>query len=401
MASGTVTREAPAAHDEAARLLRRCSDEALHVCPVGGGTKLGWGGMGERVDLELSTAGMRDVVEHNVGDLTAVLDAGAPLAEAQAGFAEAGQMLALDPPLGADRAATIGGIVASADSGPLRHRYGAARDLVVGMTMALADGTIARAGGKVIKNVAGYDLAKLLAGSFGTLGLILQVAVRLHPLASTRVTLRVEAAGAAELAGLASSLSHAHLEMESLDVTWSDGSGAVLARFGGAAAHQQATAPRPRSPAAVSWSKTTTTLWERQRELQRSQDGVVVRVSGLQAELPRVVEEAERANATLVGRAALGISWLALEHRDDDAAAAVVGELRARLAPSPCVVLDAPEPVRRALDVWDERDPGQARTRPAREGALRPAADDATRRVHRRHLMATVRSTTCARRARS
>ena len=358
MASGTVTREAPAAHDEAARLLRRCSDEALHVCPVGGGTKLGWGGMGERVDLELSTAGMRDVVEHNVGDLTAVLDAGAPLAEAQAGFAEAGQMLALDPPLGADRAATIGGIVASADSGPLRHRYGAARDLVVGMTMALADGTIARAGGKVIKNVAGYDLAKLLAGSFGTLGLILQVAVRLHPLASTRVTLRVEAAGAAELAGLASSLSHAHLEMESLDVTWSDGSGAVLARFGGAAAHQQATAAAEIAGGGE-LVEDDDTLWERQRELQRSQDGVVVRVSGLQAELPRVVEEAERANATLVGRAALGISWLALEHRDDDAAAAVVGELRARLAPSPCVVLDAPEPVRRALDVWDERDQGR------------------------------------------
>ena len=358
MASGTVTREAPAAHDEAARLLRRCSDEDLHVCPVGGGTKLGWGGMGERVDLELSTAGMRDVVEHNVGDLTAVLDAGAPLAEAQAGFAEAGQMLALDPPLGADRAATIGGIVASADSGPLRHRYGAARDLVVGMTMALADGTIARAGGKVIKNVAGYDLAKLLAGSFGTLGLILQVAVRLHPLASTRVTLRVEAADAAELAGLASSLSHAHLEMESLDVTWSRGSGAVLARFGGAAAFQQATAAAEIAGGGE-LVEDDDTLWERQRELQRSQDGVVVRVSGLQAELPRVVEEAERANATLVGRAALGISWLALEHRDDDAAAAVVGELRARLAPSPCVVLDAPEPVRRALDVWDERDPGR------------------------------------------
>ena len=224
--------------------------------------------------------------------------------------------------------------------------------------MALADGTIARAGGKVIKNVAGYDLAKLLAGSFGTLGLILQVAVRLHPLASTRVTLRVEAAGAAELGALVSSLSHAHLEMESLDVNWSDGSGAVLARFGGAAAHQQATAAAEIAGGGE-LVEDDDALWERQRELQRSQDGVVVRVSGLQAELPRVVEEAERANATLVGRAALGISWLALEHRDDDAAAAAVGELRARLAPSPCVVLDAPEPVRRALDVWDERDQGR------------------------------------------
>lgn len=358
MASDTLTRETPASHDEAARLLRRCSDEAARVCPVGGGTKLGWGGLGKPADLELSTAGLRDVVEHNEGDLTAVLDAGAPLATAQARFAEAGQMLALDPPLGADGAATIGGVVASGDSGPLRHRYGAARDLVLGMTMALADGTVASAGSKVIKNVAGYDLAKLLAGSFGTLGLILQVAVRLHPLASTRVTLRVEAASAGELSAVATALSHSHLEMESLDVSWSRGSGAVLARFGGAAAQQQAAAAAEIAGGGE-LVEDDAALWQGQRVLQRSQAGVVVRVSGVQADLPRLVGEAERANATLAGRAALGISWLALGGLDDDAAVAAVGELRARLAPSPCVVLDAPAGVRRALDVWDERDPGR------------------------------------------
>ena len=96
-----------------------------------------------------------------------------PLATAQKTFAAAGQMLALDPPLGDDAAATIGGIVATGDAGPLRHRYGSPRDLVIGATVALGDGTIAQSGGKVIKNVAGYDLAKLFAGSFGTLGLIL------------------------------------------------------------------------------------------------------------------------------------------------------------------------------------------------------------------------------------
>ena len=101
-------------------------------------------------------------------------------AAAQERFAAAGQMLALDPPRRAP-SATIGGVVATGDSGPLRHRYGAARDLVVGITVALPDGTVAQAGGKVIKNVAGYDLAKLFTGSFGTLGLIAQVAVRLHP----------------------------------------------------------------------------------------------------------------------------------------------------------------------------------------------------------------------------
>src|SRR5437763_377867 len=93
------------------------------------------------------------------------------------------QKLALDPP--DPGGATIGGIVATGDSGPLRHRYGAARDLVVGVTVALPDGTVAHAGGKVIKNVAGYDLAKLFAGSFGTLGAIVEVAVRLHPVRPT------------------------------------------------------------------------------------------------------------------------------------------------------------------------------------------------------------------------
>ena len=117
-----------------------------------------------------------------------------PLARAQRQFASAGQMLALDPFLGPADEATIGGIIASGDSGPLRHRYGAPRDLILGMTVALSDGTIARSGGKVIKNVAGYDLGKLFSGSFGTLGLILSVNVRLHPLpAATATALGVSA----------------------------------------------------------------------------------------------------------------------------------------------------------------------------------------------------------------
>src|SRR6202043_2363630 len=106
-----------------------------------------------------------------------------PLARIQQELAAAGQQLALDPPLGVGdrRDATLGGVLATGDCGPLRHRYGGPRDLVLGVTVALSDGTIARSGGKVIKNVAGYDLAKLFAGSFGTLGVILEVVVRLHP----------------------------------------------------------------------------------------------------------------------------------------------------------------------------------------------------------------------------
>src|SRR5918999_3250572 len=100
-------------------------------------------------------------------------------------LAEAGQMLALHAP---DGGATIGGVVATGVSGALRARYGGVRDLLVGMRMALADGAVAKSGGKVIKNVAGYDLAKLFVGSFGTLGAILEVSVRLHPIPPTTAT---------------------------------------------------------------------------------------------------------------------------------------------------------------------------------------------------------------------
>src|ERR671936_797207 len=106
-------------------------------------------------------------------------------------------MLALDPP---DGGATIGGVVASADSGPLRARYGGVRDLVLGMRVALADGTLARSGGKVIKNVAGYDLAKLFGGSFGTLGAIVEISVRLHPVAPDTATALGRARSPEELA---------------------------------------------------------------------------------------------------------------------------------------------------------------------------------------------------------
>ncbi|HUZ28152.1 MAG TPA: FAD-binding oxidoreductase, partial [Solirubrobacteraceae bacterium] len=172
----------PTSFEAAAAALSGAAAAGESVRLIGGASKLAWGTPDPGPDVELRTAVLDQIVEHNAGDLTAVIQAGVPLARAQESFAAAGQMLALDPWLGSERQATLGGILATADSGPLRHRYGAPRDLIVGMTVALSDGTIARSGGKVIKNVAGYDLAKLFCGSFGTLGLILAVNVRLHPL---------------------------------------------------------------------------------------------------------------------------------------------------------------------------------------------------------------------------
>ena len=296
----------------------------------GAGTRLAWAG--GTADAELSTEGLDEIVEHNVGDLTAVLQAGVPLARAQQEFASAGQMFALDPP---DLGGTIGGVVATNDSGPLRARYGGARDLVVGMRVALADGTVAKSGGKVIKNVAGYDLAKLFVGSFGRLGAILEISVRLHPLPPSTATAVGRSDDPDALGRAALAVSHARLEQMSLDVRWEEGAGAVLARFGGATAVAQAeAAARLLDGAEV--VEDDDALWEAQRDGQRSPAGLVVKVSALQTDLPELLRLARDHGATLVGRAGLGLHWLRLDEGDHGA---LVQALRERFA---AVVLDHP-----------------------------------------------------------
>lgn len=300
----------------------------------GAGTKSRWAS--DSSAAQLSTAGVDRIVEHNAGDLTAVLEAGVPLARAQETFRAAGQMLALDPP--AERGATIGGIVATNDSGPLRARYGGVRDLVVGMRVALADGTVAKSGGKVIKNVAGYDLAKLFTGSFGTLGAILEVSVRLHPLPPATATAVGHTRSTHLLAGGAAVLSHARLEQLGLDVRWAAGTGIVLARFGGVSAREQAEgAQRLLAEAGLEAElvEADESLWEDQRAAQRSPDGLVVKVSGLQSDVADLAEIAERHGATLVGRAGLGLFWIRLDEGDPRA---LLDDLSGRIA----TVLDRP-----------------------------------------------------------
>ena len=356
--------EAPTSYDDVAELLRSAAADARAVRFRGGGTKLGWGRPVPEPDLEVCTQGLGRVLEHNAGDFTAVLQAGVPLAVAQDTFAEAGQMLALDPPLSpwggagddaaieaADAGATIGGIVATSDSGPLRQKYGGVRDLVVGMTVVLSDGTIAHAGGKVIKNVAGYDIGKLFAGAFGTLGMIAEITVRLHPRPPRTATVVARSEDATELAGAAAALAHAPLEADCLDLWWdaSSGAGAVLARFGsadpGPRVEEAAALLRKAGGLAVETEDDDDSCWEAQRRAQRGD--VVVKVSALPASLPAAMAATQELGGTLVARAGLGLAWIQLEPT-----AAAIEELRRRLAPAPCVVLDAPNDVRAALDPW-------------------------------------------------
>ena len=326
---------------EAAALLRELGTKGQAVRPVGGGTKP-WGPRGDETPLE--TGGLSRILEHNVGDFTAVLEAGTPFAEARAAFAEHGQALSWDPPIGED--STVGGIMATNDSGPLRHRYGGVRDLVVGVTIVLSDGTVAKAGGKVIKNVAGYDLAKLFTGSFGTLGLIASVAVRLHPDPPVTATAHGGSDDPDRLAAAAIALARRPLESDCLDVAWADGAGRLLVRYGGSTAAERARQTEI-ALEGVEVVEDDAALWEAQRERQRSRDGAVLKVSGRPTDLPDVIRAAQAANATVVARAALGLSWLAFAPGED--LAERVATARQALSPRTCTVLDGAD---RVGDQW-------------------------------------------------
>jgi len=180
----------PGSTDEAAEVMRIAAAHDLAVVARGAGTKQQWGLPPRRLDLVVDTRRLTGIVEHAAGDLVVVVRAGTPLSELAEKLAPAGQQLALDPMPGA----TVGGTVAVNTSGPRRMQYGTARDLLIGITVVRADGKVAHSGGKVVKNVAGYDLGKLMTGSYGTLGLITRCAFRLHPLPAETayVTRRVD-----------------------------------------------------------------------------------------------------------------------------------------------------------------------------------------------------------------
>ncbi|HKE80695.1 MAG TPA: FAD-binding protein [Solirubrobacteraceae bacterium] len=307
--------------------------ESGGVRVVGGGTKLGWGRPIEAPELNVGE--LDAIVEHNEGDLTAILQAGVPLAQAQQLFAKAGQMLSLDPP---GDGATIGGVIATGDSGPLRHRYGGPRDLVLGVQVALPDGSLARAGSKVIKNVAGYDLAKLMTGAYGTLGVVTEVSVRLHPAPRESLTVVVRRDDPRALADAAIELTHRPLEAERLDLRWEGDGGAVLVQLCGPSARDRATSIDGEVV------DDDGELWAAQRAAQRGP--VVLRVSTTQQGLADVVAAAREHGALCVARAAHGLAWLRLESAD----AELVTALRARLGT--CVLLDAPAELRRAVDPW-------------------------------------------------
>ncbi|MCL4289795.1 MAG: FAD-binding oxidoreductase [Thermoleophilia bacterium] len=219
-------------------------------------------------DVVLSTRRLDRVLEHEAGDLTATVEAGIRLSALAARLAQAGQMLALDPP----GDPTVGACVAANLSGPRRHRYGAPRDLVLGVTAVLADGTIASSGGKVVKNVAGYDLSKLFCGSTGTLGLIARVSVRLHPCPQAQRTLAVDVASAADATRLALAIRLSTLEPSAVDLLWRAGGGSrLLVLFEGSAAGAAAQLAAARE--LLGGDEADASVWEETRAWQSRAGG--------------------------------------------------------------------------------------------------------------------------------
>jgi glycolate oxidase FAD binding subunit len=362
----------PGTAEDLALCLRWARGAGLKVTPRGGGTKMGWGNPPAACDLLLSTARLDRVGEHAWADMTVIAEAGCRVADLQQALAEHGQHLALDP-LWPERA-TIGGILSTNDSGTLRLRYGSLRDLIIGITVALPDGTLARSGGKVVKNVAGYDLAKLFTGALGTLGVIVQAIFRLHPLPRETRSLTFSGTPAALelllLAILASRLTPIGLQLRAapggaqLDVRFAGTAAGIQAQVGQVDQVRRLAAPSAapaESPADV-WTAHQA-IWD---GAAPAPPRLVARLSVLPSRIAAVCALIERAAAArslawqlVVQGVGAGYLRLAGHEGDEPALRATLLALREELAGTgdtqpggTIVALDCPLAVKRGLDVW-------------------------------------------------
>ncbi|MGH3786104.1 MAG: FAD-binding oxidoreductase [Pseudonocardiaceae bacterium] len=211
----------PHSTEEVSAVLRAAAGLGLRVVARGSGSRMSWGVPPTGLDLIVDTSRMAAVLAHVAGDLVVTAQAGRRMADLQAELAPYGQRLALDS------AGTIGGTIATAASGPLRYRYGSVRDLLIGITVVLADGTVTRAGGTVVKNVAGYDLGKLYTGSLGTLGVITEAVFRLHPLPEASRWITVQAPNAIRAAAAVAAIRASQHDPVALEVDRSAPGGPV------------------------------------------------------------------------------------------------------------------------------------------------------------------------------
>lgn len=345
--------------DEAAAMLAEASRAGTPIAIRGGGTAFDWSAAPPPA-ICLSTAHLSRVLAHRHGDLTATIEAGATLADVNRALGQHRQWIPLDPPW-PDRA-TIGGIVATNDSGPRRHRFGAPRDLIIGIEIARADGVRAKAGGIVVKNVAGYDLARLMTGSFGCLGLILSATFKLYPLPAASRTVIAElssadAAGVLTLALNGSQLTPTAVEIEMPPLR-------MLMRFESTESsveEQSAQAvglvERAGGRGTVVRDENEAREWRAHEERPWRGAGAVVKVTTLPAALSGTIDAIVRAagghDVEIVGRAGLGVLLARLDG-PADAQARAIGSLRERCQPGQgsAVVLRGADALLRSIDTW-------------------------------------------------
>ncbi len=355
VAGETVTIE-PLDAAQTAQILRFANAYAVSVSPCGSGTKADWGNpVAPGIRLLLSR--MNTLREHPWQDMTCTVEAGCTWADMQESLAQHGQMVALDP-LWPERA-TVGGIVSTNDSGALRLKYGGLRDLIIGMTVVLADGTIAKTGGKVVKNVAGYDMHKLMTGSFGTLGVITEVNFRLHPAETAVRTWTATAPDALQFAEPLRILLDTQMTPSSVQLRAGKQQSALDVRIATRPEAFDEQAARLRKIfGSIALSESGSEVWQARQQLFDEADRVILKASLLSSDVCSVSSELQQWAAKQqfefdLAAQATGLMTLAL-NINADAAPELIEQLRSRVAASggSVIVLRIPESIRAGLDVW-------------------------------------------------
>ena len=365
--------ERPATLAEAAELLLRAARENERILFLGGGTELSLGAPPSGVDVVLGTERLDRIVEYAPLDQIVIVEAGVRLASLQDTLARSGQMLALDAPWAAR--ATLGGLVATNAFGPRRTGYGSIRDLIIGISIVRADGTEARGGGKVVKNVAGFDVPKLMVGSLGTLGLIATVAFRLHPRPETERTVLFPDLDADAVRRVVLALRQAQLEPAAVAALVREGGDDLGVRFDGrfelgvrfegfeAGVRQQAMkllelATRQGWGAESLGAEIARAFWARHDDARESAAGFRAKLAAQPMDLERVANAAIGSLFTAlevprcVCYPVLGLAFIAGEVRVAGPVVAAVNAAREALPQGSVVVHAAPAEVRASVDVW-------------------------------------------------
>ena len=346
----------PGSVEEVSALLKLASEAGWAVAPRGSGSRLDLGNVPRRLDLVLGTSRLNRVLEHAAGDLVATVQAGITLDALQAHLAAADQMLAIDPPGGGS---TIGGMIATNASGPRRLRYGTIRDLLIGVTVVLPDGTVAKSGGKVVKNVAGYDLGKLLTGSLGTLGVIVQATFRLHPRPAARRVVEIPIDTVESAGALVQRLMRSTLVPSAMEMDWPDeGEKRILVLFEGTAQGVEAQAHGAVALAGAASRVLQGEAWEGIAARPWQLDRLGLKITYLPAELPAAMHAIARATArfgvrpSVRGSVAAGVLYAGFPVQAPEVATGIVSDLRSAISEGSVVVQGGPARLRAEMDVW-------------------------------------------------